>query len=129
MKACDLIARSLHQRGVKVVFGLIGGMIAFLVESLSRHQKIVFITFHHEQAAAFAADAYGRMTGSPTVVMATSGPGATNLITGIGSCYFDYGPGQPRRVKVQKACAPAWFSGNGHCDPGAFPDQECKDGQ
>jgi acetolactate synthase-1/2/3 large subunit len=92
MKTCDLIARSLHQRGVKVVFGLIGGMIAFLVEALSKHRKVVFITFHHEQAAAFAADAYGRMTGNPTVVMATSGPGATNLITGIGSCYFDSSP-------------------------------------
>jgi acetolactate synthase-1/2/3 large subunit len=92
MKLSDLIARSLHQRGVKVVFGLIGGMIAFLVDSLSKYRKTVFITFHHEQAAAFAADAYGRMTGKPTVVMATSGPGATNLITGIGSCYFDSSP-------------------------------------
>lgn len=92
MKACDFIARSLHQRGVKVVFGLIGGMIAFLVESLSKYRKTSFITFHHEQSAAFAADAYGRMTGKPTVVMATSGPGATNLITGIGSCYFDSSP-------------------------------------
>src|SRR5208282_3464783 len=92
MKACDVIARSLHQRGVKVVFGLIGGMIAFLVESLAKYGKTAFITFHHEQAAAFAADAYGRMTGKPTVVMATSGPGATNLITGIGSCYFDSSP-------------------------------------
>jgi len=92
MKACDLIARSLHQRGVKVVFGLIGGMIAFMVESLAQYRKTSFITFHHEQAAAFAADAYGRMTGKPAVVMATSGPGATNLITGIGSCYFDSSP-------------------------------------
>ena len=92
MKACDLIARSLYQRGVKTVFGLTGGMIAFLVESLVKYRKTVFITFHHEQSAAFAADAYGRMTGKPAVVMATSGPGATNLITGIGSCYFDSSP-------------------------------------
>ena len=47
---------------------------------------------HHEQAAAFAAEAYGRITGLPGVALATSGPGATNLITGIGSCYFDSTP-------------------------------------
>ena len=47
---------------------------------------------HHEQAAAFAAEAFGRMTGVPGVAMATSGPGATNLLTGIGSCYFDSTP-------------------------------------
>ncbi|MFK5108718.1 thiamine pyrophosphate-binding protein, partial [Klebsiella pneumoniae] len=47
---------------------------------------------HHEQSAAFAADAYGRITGVPGVALATSGPGATNLLTGIGSCYFDSSP-------------------------------------
>jgi acetolactate synthase-1/2/3 large subunit len=48
---------------------------------------------HHEQAAAFAADAFGRTTGIPGIALATSGPGATNLLTGIGSCYFDSSPG------------------------------------
>jgi len=47
---------------------------------------------HHEQAAAFAADAFGRLTGKPGIALATSGPGATNLLTGIGSCYFDSSP-------------------------------------
>jgi acetolactate synthase-1/2/3 large subunit len=92
MKTCNLVARILHERGVKVVFGMTGGMITFLVDALVRRGKTRFITFHHEQSAAFAADAYGRMTGIPGVAMATSGPGATNLITGIGGCYFDSAP-------------------------------------
>ncbi|MEL4383250.1 thiamine pyrophosphate-binding protein, partial [Shewanella algae] len=50
------------------------------------------VSMHHEQSAAFAADAYGRITGVPGVALATSGPGATNLLTGIGSCYFDSSP-------------------------------------
>lgn len=89
MKICDYIARFIDNRKSGIVFGVTGGMIAFMVDSIYRRGKTRFIPMHHEQAAAFAAEAYGRMTGKPGVAMATSGPGATNLITGIGSCYFD----------------------------------------
>ena len=66
-----------------------GGMVAFLMDSLYRYGKTKLISMQHEQSAAFAAEAYSRMTEQAGVVMATSGPGATNLITGIGSCFFD----------------------------------------
>ncbi len=92
MKASDYIASFLHAQGVDHVFELIGGMITHMVDSLGRQGRIRVVSMHHEQAAAFAADATGRMTGVPGVAMATSGPGATNLLTGIGSCYFDSTP-------------------------------------
>jgi acetolactate synthase-1/2/3 large subunit len=69
-----------------------GGMIAHLLDSLHRRGHVRVVSMHHEQAAAFAADAMGRMTGVPGVALATSGPGATNLLTGIGSSYFDSSP-------------------------------------
>src|ERR1700675_972034 len=92
MKASDYIAEVLSDHGVRCVFEVSGGMIAHLLDSIDRQGKIRIVSVHHEQAAAFAADAMGRMTGVPGVAMATSGPGATNLLTGIGSCYFDSSP-------------------------------------
>lgn len=89
MRVCDYIANFINTKKINVVFGMTGGMATFLIDSLYRHGKVKFITMQHEQAAAFAAEAYARMTGKPGIAMATSGPGATNLITGIGSCYFD----------------------------------------
>ena len=67
-------------------------MITHLLDSIAQQTKIKIVSVHHEQSAAFAADAYGRMTGVPGVALATSGPGATNLLTGIGSCHFDSSP-------------------------------------
>jgi acetolactate synthase-1/2/3 large subunit len=67
-------------------------MITHLIDSIHTATKINLVSLHHEQAAAFAADATGRMTGLPGVAMATSGPGAVNLLTGVGSCYFDSSP-------------------------------------
>ncbi len=92
MKVSDYIVSELERCGVKHVFELSGGMIAHLLDSLSQRENIKVVSMRHEQAAAFAADAAGRMTGIPGVAMATSGPGATNLLTGIGSCYFDSSP-------------------------------------
>lgn len=106
MKASDYIALSLENRGVRHVFEMSGGMIAHLLDSISAKTGIRIISTHHEQAAAFAADATGRMTGVPGIAMATSGPGATNLLTGIGSCYFDSSPavfitGQVNRYELR----------------------------
>ena len=92
MKVSDYIISELERRGVRHVFELSGGMIAHLLDSLAQRKSINVVSMRHEQGAAFAADATGRMTGIPGVAMATSGPGATNLLTGIGSCYFDSSP-------------------------------------
>ena len=92
MKVSDYIADFLYAQGVNCVFEVVGGMITHLVDSLNRQGKIKIVSMHHEQAAAFAAEAMSRIVGVPGVAMATSGPGATNLLTGIGSCYFDSTP-------------------------------------
>ena len=92
MKVSDYIASFLKAQRVDYVFEMCGGMITHLLDSLHRQKSIRIVSVHHEQAAAFAADAAGRITGVPGVALATSGPGATNLLTGIGSCYFDSSP-------------------------------------
>ncbi|RZK62140.1 MAG: thiamine pyrophosphate-binding protein, partial [Pedobacter sp.] len=89
MKASDFIAKFLQRKGVTDVFELSGGMITHMLDSLHQTTTINIVTMHHEQAAAFAAEGYGRVTGLPGIALATSGPGATNLLTGIGSCFFD----------------------------------------
>ena len=91
-KATDYISQFLYAQGVTTVFQVIGGMTTHLVDSLYVQGNIRIVDVHHEQAAAFAADGAARVTGVPGIALATSGPGATNLITGIGSCYFDSTP-------------------------------------
>jgi acetolactate synthase-1/2/3 large subunit len=108
MKASDYIADYLAARGVEVVFEVVGGMITHLLDSVHGRGQIRVVSVHHEQAAAFAVDGLGRMLGRPVVAMATSGPGATNLITGIGSCYFDSVPavfitGQVNRHELKRS--------------------------
>ncbi|MBO2009525.1 thiamine pyrophosphate-binding protein [Hymenobacter negativus] len=93
MKASDYIAYFLEAQGVDTVFEMSGGMITHMLDSMHQLTKIDIVSMHHEQSASFAADAYARVTGVPGVAMATSGPGATNLLTGIASCFFDTVPG------------------------------------
>ena len=92
MKASDYIAKTLEKKGIKFVFELSGGMITHILDSLIQQTEIKIISMHHEQSAAFAAEGFARMTGIPGIALATSGPGATNLLTGIGSCFFDSVP-------------------------------------
>lgn len=92
MKASDFLATYIESKGVKNIFELSGGMITHLLDSFYLKTKVNIISVHHEQSGAFAADACGRVTGIPGIALATSGPGATNLLTGIGSCYFDSSP-------------------------------------
>jgi len=92
IKVSDYISSFLQAQGIPYVFVVVGGMVTHLVDSIHREGKIRLVDNHHEQAASFAADAVGRITGIPGVALATSGPGATNLLTGIGSCYFDSSP-------------------------------------
>lgn len=89
MKVSDYIINFLEKNGVTHIFYLIGGSITHLIDSSINNPNISCITMHHEQGAAFAAEGYARCTGKVGVAMATSGPGATNLITSIGSCFFD----------------------------------------
>ena len=84
-----------------------GGMIAHILDSIYQKNELKIVSMKHEQSAAFAADAVGRLTGKPGVAISTSGPGATNLITGIGSSYFDSSPtmfitGQVNRNELKK---------------------------
>lgn len=92
MKVSHYIAQFLRAQQIDCVFEVAGGMITHILDSLHLDGYVKIISVHHEQAAAFAADAYGRRTGKPGVALATSGPGATNLLTGIASCYFDSSP-------------------------------------
>ena len=92
MKVSDYIAKFINQKGISVVFEMAGGMITHILDSIAKYDSIKIVSMHHEQSASFAADAVGRLTGKPGIALATSGPGATNLLTGIGSCYFDSSP-------------------------------------
>ncbi|HYA88143.1 MAG TPA: acetolactate synthase large subunit [Nitrospirota bacterium] len=91
MKASDLLVKCLENEGVEYVFGIPGEETLDLMESL-RTSPIKFIITRHEQAAAFMADAYGRLTGKAGVCIATLGPGATNLLTGVADAYLDASP-------------------------------------
>lgn len=92
MKVTTYIAKFLKNKGIDTVFELQGGMITRIIDALHHEVGIKIVSMHHEQAAAMAADAYGRITNKPGIALATSGPGATNLLTGIGNCYFDSVP-------------------------------------
>ncbi|MBC8490964.1 MAG: hypothetical protein H8D42_00195 [Candidatus Marinimicrobia bacterium] len=91
MKASDLFLRCLEEEGVEYIFGVPGEENADLMISLL-DSPIKFIVTRHEQGAAFMADIYGRLTGKPGVCLSTLGPGATNLLTGVGNAHFDRSP-------------------------------------
>ncbi|OKP67713.1 hypothetical protein A3842_27960 [Paenibacillus sp. P3E] len=91
MKASDLLVRCLEAEGVEYIFGIPGEETIDLLDSLAR-SSIRFVLTRHEQGAAFMADAYGRLTGKPGVCLATLGPGATNLITGVANAHLDNSP-------------------------------------
>jgi len=107
MKISDYIADFLVKNGVVHVFGITGGSIIHILDSIEKNPKLILIPPNHEQAAAMAADAYSRMTKNLGVVVTTSGPGATNLITGTCCSYFDSIPvlcitGQEVRAQLKK---------------------------
>ncbi len=92
MLVSEYIATFLKNQGVNHIFVLTGGMVSHLLDGFFRKNYFSIVTVHHEQAAAFAADGYSRVRNVPGVAVATSGPGAVNLLTGIGSCYYDSVP-------------------------------------
>jgi acetolactate synthase I/II/III large subunit len=89
MTGAEYIAEFLAQVGSNRVFVLTGGACAFMIDAVGRHPFLSYTCFQHEQSAAMAADALWRVDRTVGVTMATSGPGATNLITGIACSYFD----------------------------------------
>jgi len=91
MKVGEAVAKVLEEQGAKVVFGIPGGQTLFFVDPLM-NSNIKFIQTRHENGAAGAADAWGRLTGKPGLCSATTGPGATNLLTAIGGAYRDSSP-------------------------------------
>ena len=88
LSGADILMKSLEKEGVEVVFGYPGGTVLFLYDALLE-ANFRHIMTRHEQAAAHAADAYARATGRVGVCLATSGPGATNLVTGIATAHID----------------------------------------
>ena len=85
----DMVAKSLEAEGVEFIFGYPGGAVLHIYDALHRHNTVPHILVRHEQAATHAADGYARATGKTGVVLVTSGPGATNAITGIATAYMD----------------------------------------
>ncbi|MBO3832159.1 MAG: biosynthetic-type acetolactate synthase large subunit [Candidatus Brockarchaeota archaeon] len=87
-----LLVEKLRENGVKTIFGVPGGAVLPFLDELYKASDIEFILTRHEQGAAHMADGYARATGMVGVVVATSGPGATNLATGIANAYLDSSP-------------------------------------
>jgi acetolactate synthase-1/2/3 large subunit len=91
MKVAEAVAKFLESQGIKHVFGVNGGANLHLIHGLADVTQIKFVPTTHESNAGFAADSYARLTGLGCA-MATSGPGATNLVTAIATSYYDSVP-------------------------------------
>ena len=106
MKASELLVKCLEAEGVKYIFGIPGEETLDLLDALC-DSAVTFIPTRHEQGAAFMANAWGRLTGSPGVCLSTLGPGATNLITGVADAFLDRSPmvavtGQIEQLRIHK---------------------------
>ena len=107
LTGAQMICEGLVKEGVEVIFGILGGSILPLYDTLPQYPQLHHVLVRHEQCAAHAADGYARATGKVGVCMATSGPGATNLVTGIANAYLDSVPlvaitGQVARLFIGK---------------------------
>ncbi|WJW76157.1 acetolactate synthase 3 large subunit [Thiohalobacter sp. IOR34] len=89
LTGAEIFARCLKDEGVEVIFGYPGGAVLHIYDALYQQDEVQHILVRHEQAATHAADGYARSTGKPGVVLVTSGPGATNAVTGIATAYMD----------------------------------------
>ena len=85
----DMLVRALHESGVEYIYGYPGGSLLHVYDAVYKQSAVKHVLVRHEQAAAHMADGYARATGKPGVVMVTSGPGATNTITGIATAFTD----------------------------------------
>lgn len=89
LSGAEMVVRALQDEGVEIIFGYPGGAVLHIYDALFQQDKVQHILVRHEQAATHAADGYARATGKPGVVLVTSGPGATNAVTGIATAYMD----------------------------------------
>ncbi len=92
LTGAHIFLRSLLAEGVDTVFGMPGGVILSIYEAMAHYPQLRHILVRHEQGGAHMAEGYARATGKPGVVLATSGPGATNLVTGLADAYYDSVP-------------------------------------
>ena len=92
LSGADMLIRALQDEGVEYVFGYPGGAVLHIYDALFKQNRMQHVLVRHEQAATHMADGYARATGMPGVVFVTSGPGATNAITGIATAYMDSVP-------------------------------------
>ena len=88
----QILLECLKEQGVDTIFGFPGGSVLYIYDALAQDGNIRHVLTAHEQGACHAADGYARSTGRPGVVLATSGPGATNLVTGLATAYMDSTP-------------------------------------
>lgn len=114
MRVADYIVDQLYKAGAEHAFLITGGMIMTLTDALFRHEKQKYVCCHHEQAAAMAADSYGRYTGKLGVAYVTAGPAALNTLTGVVGAYVDRSPcivvsGQSK-VSQSKVTRPRQFA-------------------
>ena len=89
LTGADIFVQSLKEEGVDYIFGYPGGAVLHIYDALYQQTDVQHVLVRHEQAATHAADGYARSTGRPGVVIVTSGPGATNAVTGIATAYMD----------------------------------------
>ncbi|MCL4415952.1 MAG: thiamine pyrophosphate-binding protein, partial [Actinobacteria bacterium] len=89
LTGAQALLESLYNEGVEIIFGIPGGVLLAIYDAIFKQNKIKHILMRHEQCAAHAADGYARATGKVGVCLATSGPGATNLVTGIANAQMD----------------------------------------
>ncbi|MDA0822956.1 MAG: biosynthetic-type acetolactate synthase large subunit [Proteobacteria bacterium] len=89
LRGAEIFCRALADEGVEIVFGYPGGAVLHIYDEVFKQDKFRHVLVRHEQGAVHAADGYARATGKPGVVLATSGPGATNCVTGIATAYMD----------------------------------------
>ncbi len=89
MTGAEIVVQSLIEEGVEHLFGYPGGAVLHIYDAIHQQDELQHILVRHEQAATHAADGYARSTGKPGVVLVTSGPGATNAVTGIATAYMD----------------------------------------
>ncbi len=92
LSGAEMLIRSLQDEGVEYLFGYPGGAALHIYDALFKQQKVQHILVRHEQAATHMADGYARATGKPGVVLVTSGPGATNAVTGLATAHMDSTP-------------------------------------
>src|SRR5215831_16915205 len=92
LTAGRVVIELLKAEGVRYVFGIVGATFLDVLDALYDDRQVEYINVRHEQAAAFMADGLARVTGLPGVCLVTSGPGATNLLTGIAAAYVAHSP-------------------------------------